>query len=249
MRQFTVSLGLVSMVGMLCLWPAGTGANVPTLEPGFRAFDPGVSTCELVVADLDNDDRADLVAASWQHPVILWAGDNGLYSPQALTTGAANRSVAVADFDEDGTPDLAVANGGAESVDIWLGTGSGFTFLGFLDGVDGAYSIRSADFDADGHADLAVTNGLSGGFLAVGLGNGDGTFSKAALHPAGNAPTDLEIADLNADGAADIVVANADAGIPSVSVYIGAGDGSFLPSPQLVTGPPCFALVVADFDG
>src|SRR6202048_3535540 len=82
-------------------------------------------------------------------------------------------SIAVGDFNRDGIPDLAVANGG---IQVLFGNGDG-TFLAghsFAAGA-GANSIVASDFNGDGILDLAVAS-LSAGRVSVLLGNGDGTF-------------------------------------------------------------------------
>jgi hypothetical protein len=75
-----------------------------------------------------------------------------------VPTGA--RSIAVADFNGDGIPDLAVAAGAAS---ILLGNGDG-TFslspVNFTVAGD-AVSLVTADFTNDGKPDLAVANSNS----------------------------------------------------------------------------------------
>src|SRR5262249_61263444 len=97
---------------------------------------------------------------------------------------------AVADFNGDGPPALAVTNGSdSNTLSVLLGNGEG-TFQ-----VPRSYAVGSSprsvaagDFDGDGHPDLAVT--VSSGRLDVLLGGG-GTL-QAARPPAGQSgqPTD-----------------------------------------------------------
>ena len=84
----------------------------------------------------------------------------------------------VADFNGDGTPDLAVAAG---TLEVLLGNGNG-TFqkpVEYSAGV-GPSSIATADFNHDGNPDLAAANfGL--GSVTIMLGNGDGTFNLRSI--------------------------------------------------------------------
>jgi hypothetical protein len=69
----------------------------------------------------------------------------------------------VADFNGDGFPDVAVANGGSGTVSILLGNGDG-TFQGAQNYGAGPSpaSIATGDFNGDGFPDLAVANNVSG---------------------------------------------------------------------------------------
>jgi hypothetical protein len=93
--------------------------------------------------------------------------------------GRAPFSVAVGDFNQDGIPDLVVANAGGDTgtVSILLGNGDG-TFRASREygaGID-TFSVAVGDFNGDGKPDLVV--GTNGG-VGILLGNGDGTFMTA----------------------------------------------------------------------
>ena len=69
----------------------------------------------VVVADLNNDGTLDLVTASQSSSnvsVLLGNGDGTFPAQQTFSTGAGSspRSVAVADLNADGAPDLVTAN-------------------------------------------------------------------------------------------------------------------------------------------
>jgi hypothetical protein len=114
-------------------------------------------------------------------------------------------------------------------------------FFGRNDLFESAIStgLRIADMNGDTHPDVVdvagFCSGLScGGSLGVYLGDGTGAFGarlSAALYdpdpPANNAPGPLDIADFNDDGKLDVVVCPQRR--PKISLFLGNGDGTFIP--------------------
>src|SRR5437667_69750 len=98
--------------------------------------------------------------------------------PVSYGVGLFPTSVAVADFNGDGKPDLAVANYFSNSVSLLFGNGDG-TFLAAqnIGPMYGPTWVAVADFNGDGRPDLAVATVF--GSSSVLLGNGDGTFQDA----------------------------------------------------------------------
>jgi hypothetical protein len=146
-------------------------------------------------------------------------------------------SIAVADLNGDGVPDLAVANwcvvGSvcvSGSVGILLGKGDG-TFrapMTYSSSGNNAHTVEVADLNGDGKPDLVVTN-INSGTVAVLLGNGNGTFQPAVTYSSGGpTPISVAVADINNDGKPDLLVAN-DSYLTnnSVGVLLGNGDGTF----------------------
>jgi FG-GAP-like repeat len=68
-------------------------------------------------------------------------------------------SVVAADFNGDHKLDMAVANGGDNTVSVLLGQGDGSfgPATAFSVGVE-PYAVATGDFDKDGNLDLAVVN-------------------------------------------------------------------------------------------
>src|SRR5262249_3989943 len=57
--------------------------------------------------------------------ILLGNGDGSFRPPQTFAVGVAPSSIAVADFNGDGIPDLAVANSQSDNVSVLLGNGDG----------------------------------------------------------------------------------------------------------------------------
>lgn len=98
--------------------------------------------------------------------------------PQDYSTGRLPDVVAVGDFNHDKKQDMAVGNGAANDVSIFLGNGDG-TFqpaMNFAAG-NSPSAIAVGDFNHDGNFDLAVGDG-GGSTVSILLGNGDGPFNR-----------------------------------------------------------------------
>jgi FG-GAP-like repeat len=116
----------------------------------------------------------------------------------------------------------------------------------------GPASIAVADLNHDHHPDLIVAN-FEDGTLTVFLGDGKDRFRPAPGSPfaCGPSPNDIAVADLNGDGQLDLIVANTET--PYITVLLGDGHGSFVPSPHspfaTQSFPHVHGVVAADFIG
>ena len=143
----------------------------------------------------------------------------GFLAPLAFDAGADPLSVAVGDFNGDGTQDLAVANSRSNNVSVLLGNGDG-TFQAARNYAAGYESewVAVGDFNGDGTLDLAVTD-YGSNTVSVLLGNGDGTFqARNFSYVAGAGLRSAAIGDFNGDGSPDLAVANS--GSNDVSILL-----------------------------
>src|SRR5437870_4893944 len=122
-----------------------------------------------------------VLLVSLGHSVSTFAVD--FASPVSYPVGMSPVGIAIADFNGDGKPDIAVANSGSGNVSILLGNGDG-TFqaaVNFDAGMASPSSVAVGDFNGDGKPDLAVFqpgSSANGGLDAFNilLGKGDGGF-------------------------------------------------------------------------
>ena len=168
-------------------------------------------------------------------------------SPFALD-GIGPQGIVAGDFNNDGIPDLAIADQTSGVLSIFQGDGSGgFTPFStspiFLELESGPLALAVGDFDGDGLLDLAFVDG-SDPFVFVLQGDGTGNFFPAGAFQCGPAPQSLAIADFNGDGIPDIVCSN-------TTLLLGDGQGNFAPAPavglQMGSTDPV-SVAVGDFN-
>ena len=184
----------------------GDGTFQPKVDYGTGTYPTSVA-----VGDFNGDGRADLVVANWwtnsnSVSVLIGNGDGTFQSRADYSTGLKPSSVAVADFDGDGRPDLAVATSSTVSVLLNNGKGEFPTKADYSAGTD-AISVAVGDFNGDGRADLVVANSRSDN-LSVRLGNGNGTFQPKVDYNLGLFQQSVVVGDFNGDGKIDLAVAS-----------------------------------------
>jgi hypothetical protein len=180
----------------------------------------------LAVSDLNRDRRLDVVVTNncgdsniggctipGPVGVLLGNGDGTFQSAVPYASGGQGpSSVAVADVNSDGEPDLVVAGG---VVGVLLGRGDGTFSAAATYGSGSYYRLAIADVDGDGRPDLVLANWNCSssyvGCISVMPGNGDGTFQNAVNFSMGIEADSLAVADLNGDNKPDVVTANAEA--------------------------------------
>jgi hypothetical protein len=239
----TDSTCVASSVGVLL------GKGDGTFQPAVPYGSGGLYADSVAVADVNGDGKADIVVGTCGFPkvlscvasggkagVLLGNGD-GTFQPAVTYTlgGSGATSVAVADVNGDGKPDLLVATGSAVGVLLGNGDGTFQTVTKYSSGGLTALSVAVADVNGDAKPDLVVANwctdsSCTASSVGVLLGNGDGTFQTVVTYNSGLLTNSVVIGDVNGDGKLDLVVVNGsttgtDAG--NVGVLLGKGDGTF----------------------
>jgi uncharacterized protein (UPF0548 family) len=210
----------------------------------------------VAVADVNGDGKPDLVTANSTYGthqgtvgVLLGNGNGTFQAAQNVSTYHLSYSVAVADVNGDGHPDLIATNFSVSGkVSVLLGNGNG-TFQKAQEFATSKFplSVAVADINGDGQPDLVVASLY--GKVSVLLGNGDGTFHTATNFAAGTLPSSEAVADVNGDGHPDIVTANSALGSNIVSVLLGNGNGTFQAAQNFLVGSTAFSVAVGDVNG
>lgn len=243
-----------------------TGTLLVLLGDGDGTFQAPVTTASgaalqpVAAADLNGDGKADVVGVYGSSLLVYLSKGDGTFQtgvPYSFPPGAAAEAVlfSIADFNQDGTMDVAVmmANAGSPGQEIvFLGKGDG-TFQPPVTsaGILSVNNVVVGDFNGDGKTDLLLSDGpdscSSGCSVFFLAGNGDGTFEPPALSIS-NLGGVMAAADLNGDGKLDLTL---EIGGLAVQTYSGNGDGTFSRANTYWVVPSFSAsngAVVADFN-
>ncbi|NIT54751.1 MAG: hypothetical protein GWN00_00455, partial [Aliifodinibius sp.] len=218
----------------------------------------------ITVADLNNDQKFDLVTAdelSSSVSIMIGNGDSTFVVTPRYSVGTPPQAFpmdgSAGDFDKDGDLDLAIANWGSPNdtgvVSVLLGQGDG-SFLPKMDFTVGINPINgiARDFNKDGTLDLAVGNS-SDSVVSVLLGRGDGSFDPAAAYSIEPNPQslsynpDIDVSDFDADGNWDLAVVHFNE--LYVAILFGNGDGTFRkPVTKITTPHSPLRIIIGDYN-
>jgi hypothetical protein len=224
----------------------------------------GSSVRDAAAGDFNGDGRLDL-AVSISAGVQMFLGNgtgddgDGTFTAGAVAAGGSTtRGIVAADFDEDGLLDVALVNGGSNTISVFRGLGNGTLQAGVTYAVGSSPSRAFVgDFNEDGIWDLAVTNNVSDTISILrgqgSGGKGNGAFLAASSFSAGDAPLGLAGGDFNDDGVIDLAVAANNSAV-GVSVLLGngaggIGNGTFAAPVSHPFGSTARDVGVADMNG
>jgi hypothetical protein len=216
-------------------------------------------------ADFDGDGNLDVVLTDPDSgpasvAVLLGNGDCTFAEEDTEASGGTGGfepfDLAVADFDRDGSPDVAVTNQESSNVRIFLNDGTGD--LTATDTVQtgagsGPTGIDAGNFDGDRDADLAVALSGTGEVTILENQSGGTNFDQGStfdMSREDTVPVALEVGQFNGGGL-DVATGNADGDADNdfVGVALGRGNGNFN-APRFYSsgGDSPFSLALGNFN-
>ena len=202
-------------------------------EGGFRTIPSptlGGNGGQAIVADFNGDGIPDVAVIALIPEVFalqpslsfLSGNGDGTFVTSTLDIQCDEDSqFVVADFNGDGSPDIALTNCyNTQDLDILLGNGNTTFTAREWTGVVGdqfgdPLQIATGDLNGDGIPDLVLSNGFDAetGIL---LGKGDGTFLTGPVFsvPGGAQAGESAVADFNGDGISDLLTTASDSYYP-----------------------------------
>jgi len=172
----------------------------------------------------------------------------------SVDVGQAPASVAVADVNHDGHPDILVLNTQSETLSVLLGDARGHfrqSAMKLAKTGKGPNDIAVGDFNGDGNLDIAIPN-TGTPYITILLGDGKGGFTPSAHSPFATSSHPhvhgVAAADFNSDGKLDLVTDSW--GENKILLFFGDGRGNLaLPGHSFATGKrPYQRLRSADFN-
>jgi FG-GAP-like repeat len=184
---------------------------------------------------------------------ILIGNGDGTFTPD-VSNVPGGLKLTSGEFNGDESHDLVVVS--PNGIGLLFGEGNGsfraaHDFVTSTECTTGPSDATVGDLNEDGIPDLVVPNldaGLGCQFtFGVFLGDGHGNVHDAVHHDIGDAPSNVQLGDLNGDGHLDAVFA-----LPlsnSVAIFLGDGNGGFQLHGTLPVGNFAWASALADFNG
>ncbi len=177
--------------------------------PTGASYVAGQNVRGLAVLDADGDGHDDLISG---HRVGRTVGvhrgqADGTFTPVSLVpvSNVSPYSLAVADFDEDGRLDVAMASFDEQAVVVLRADGAGgLAESGRRVASGRPWMVAAGDVDRDGHADVVAT-GSNTSRTNIFWGDGAGGFSGVSVLPAGSLVIAVDLGDLDGDGDLDVI--------------------------------------------
>jgi hypothetical protein len=183
----------------------------------------GLTPHGVVTADINGDGLPEILTANFgdgtfsllQNQSIAGIINSTSFTNHVdLATGNGAESIAVGDVDQNGTPDVVVANTKSNTVSVFSNLSQNFTpiFAGKVDlAADaGPTSVALADLDGDSRPDIVTANSTANtlsvfrNIMPLG-GVPVAVFAPKVIITSANTPSFASVGDLDGDGKPDIV--------------------------------------------
>ena len=208
----------------------------------------GSGAAFVATGDFNGDGKLDIAAVDGGRSlaVLFSKGDGAFDPPLFFDAGQGNANkIAVADFNNDGKPEIAVGYYLNPQVSVFKYSNNNFSLYATAELSDPNY-ITTGDVDGDGNQDLICTP-----FNSVAVLRGDGAtgFAKPVYYFGATPYSSVQLADFNGDGRKDLALIKAGNARGAVAVSASTGNLSFATPIQYGAGQQPSALAVADFNG
>jgi len=203
----------------------------------------------LALGDFNHDGNLDFATSG--NLLALGNGDGTFQTPTPIVpngpTAGYFSNIAVGDINNDGWPDIVLANGGStynDTIYVLLNDQQG----GFAQVPSnfGAYTNQAilADLNGDGNLDLVLQSSSGGAYVYLGSGTGAFT-SQATLRATTICSGTTVVADVNADGIPDITLL----GCNTISIFLGQGGATYAVPFSIGAGPSPGSVLVENLHG
>ncbi|HKO99114.1 MAG TPA: VCBS repeat-containing protein [Pyrinomonadaceae bacterium] len=219
-KHYSVAVATLLAVVFLSSCNAGQ-ANISSSQRPLFIAAPGspitiaCGSSNLVVGDLNNDRKTDLIASCEQArtlTVLLGTGDARFREspPIPLPDGPGN--IALGDLNGDSNLDVAIDSHDSYSVVVMLGDGKGglaaapnSPIVMKLGQHPHTHGLAVGDVNGDRKLDLITMNNADND-VSIAFGDGRGGFNRApTTFPVGPSPYPFALGDVNNDGHLDII--------------------------------------------
>jgi hypothetical protein len=227
------------------------------------SFPADLGVANVSIGDLNGDGKPEIVTAN-NNTNSLSVFTNGSTPGNFSFSSAVDwpvpspLSIAIADFDGDGKPDLATESSSGNYAAVFRNktatNGGTISFDTDTDIPTGTYpqGVAAGDLDGDGKPDLVIANSFDNTLTILQNTGSSGTisFTAVGLGSTGNYPQYPVIADFDGDGLPDIAVSDFfDANVSVLHNTSTAGNISVAANVDFYAGQGLYYLAAADLDG
>jgi hypothetical protein len=222
------------------------------------SYPVGGAPVSVRIADVDGDGVPDLVVlnqGSNTFSVLSGAGDGSFHPAAHYVVGNAPLGLAIGDFYSSGNADVATINSLSKTLSLPSNNGDA-TFLASRAYIAGTQpvSVAAGDLRGTGRSDLVVANYCATdstcggtGSAAVLLSDAAGVYQLSSTYVMGSGSVSVALVDVNGDGKLDLVALNRVD--KTLSLRLGAGDGTFSSLNTIPLPAAPIAFTTADFNG